>query len=240
MNQIDYRRSSSMEKSSSCSLLSLSLFTAFMTSDSDDSSPISLCCEDAEASMFRSYRRTLPNTSAEEFISRFLILLDRRGIDAALFLKPSNRRVSEFTIGMMCTIRSHFKRPNEVEFGVRYEIIFHQLRQELHVHLSDLLIRIQMSIFISRNAGVMKRIHFNWADVTSIQEGTDDLYNFLPPNFTILPGEDRAKCFLFISTKLKGNMQMVFKSELLRNACLNAFRQICGVSSSRVRPVNIV
>ena len=72
----------------------------------------------------------------------------------------------------------------------------------------------------------MKRLHFNWADVTSIKEGIDDSSNFLPPNFNILPGEDRSKCFLSITTKLKGDMQMAFKSELLRNACLNAFRHI--------------
>ena len=84
----------------------------------------------------------------------------------------------------------------------------------------------------------MKRLHFNWADVIGIQEGTDNLSNLLPPNFNILPGEDRAKCFLSISTKLKGDMQMVFKSELLRNACLNAFRHIISRREIRDKSTN--
>ena len=108
-----------MEKTTSCSLLSLSLFTAFLTSDSAVEGPLSFYWEDAEASMFRSYRQSLPDTSVEDFISRFLILLDRRGIDAVLFLKPNPRNVTDSTIGRMCTIRSHSKCPDEVEFGVR-------------------------------------------------------------------------------------------------------------------------
>ena len=96
------------------------------------------------------------------------------------------------------------------------------------------------SLLLCRNAGVMKRLHFNWADVTSIKEGIDDSSNFLPPNFNILPGEDRSKCFLSITTKLKGDMQMAFKSELLRNACLNAFRHIISRREMRDKSTNWV
>lgn len=121
-NSIEYQPSNSMEKATSCSLLSLSLFATFLSSDSAVEGPLSFYWEDAEASMFRSYRRSLPDTSVEDFISRFLILLDRRGIDAVLFLKPNLRKTSplDSTIGRMCTIRSHSKCPDEVEFGVRY------------------------------------------------------------------------------------------------------------------------
>ena len=78
----------------------------------------------------------------------------------------------------------------------------------------------------------MKRLHFNWTNVICIQEGKDEQSFFLPPTFVILPGENRSKCFLSISTELKGRVQMVFKSEFMRNECLNGFRHL--VTNSKV------
>ena len=78
----------------------------------------------------------------------------------------------------------------------------------------------------------MKRVHFNWTNVICVQEGTDEQFFFLPPNFVIPPGENRSKCFLSISTVLKGRMQMVFKSEYMRNKCLNGFQNL--VTNSKV------
>ena len=74
-----------------------------------------------------------------------------------------------------------------------------------------------------RTAGELKRLHFNWVDVISVEEGREELSHSLPARFKIQPGDDRANCFVSISTKLKGNFQMVFKSELMRNACLKGF-----------------
>lgn len=76
--------------------------------------------EDPEVSMFNSYNR-VPENHLDDFISKFEALLARFGIEAVIFLRERNRRSCNFekSVGKVCVIRSHWKRPEEVEFGVR-------------------------------------------------------------------------------------------------------------------------
>lgn len=74
-----------------------------------------------------------------------------------------------------------------------------------------------------RTDGELKRLHFNWTDVISVEEGQEEDCHVLPPRFQIDTGENRANCFVSVSTKQKGDFMMVFKSELMRNACLKGF-----------------
>jgi hypothetical protein len=78
--------------------------------------------------------------------------------------------------------------------------------------------------FISfRTDGELKRLHFNWTDVISVEEGQEEICHSLPPRFQMDAGENRANCFVSVSTKQKGDFMMVFKSEKMRNACLKGF-----------------
>ena len=92
--------------------------------------------EDPEASMFNSYRHmsslpVLPESSEshkDDFINKFEILLDRYGVEAVLFLSGGRDCLKRqqsgcgAIVGKACSIRSRFKRPCEVEFGIRYGV----------------------------------------------------------------------------------------------------------------------
>jgi hypothetical protein len=85
-----------------------------------DSRNFGIGVEDPEVSMFNSYSK-VPENDLNDFISKFEALLARFGIEAVLSLREKNRKVYNFekSVGMVCVIRSHWKRPEEVEFGVR-------------------------------------------------------------------------------------------------------------------------
>lgn len=124
MTGADYDSSNRGEKPSPCSLLSYAMFTyagveAMFEVASFD--PRSYNMADTEASMFTSYRRVLPETYLDEFVHKFEALLARFGIEACIFLKERPKRLNgcDKMIGRVCMIRSHCKRPEEVEFGVR-------------------------------------------------------------------------------------------------------------------------
>lgn len=129
MTGSDYDSSNRGEKPSPCSLLSYAMFTyagveAMFEIGPLDPRPHTM--EDTEASMFTSYRRVLPETFLDEFTHKFEALLARFGIEACIFLKERHKRLNacEKTIGRVCVIRSHCKRPEEVEFGVRLVLTF--------------------------------------------------------------------------------------------------------------------
>lgn len=85
-----------------------------------DSRNFGIGVEDPQVSMFNSYSK-VPENDLDDFISKFEALLARFGIEAVIFLREKNRRVYNFdkSVGMVCVIRSHWKRPEEVEFGIR-------------------------------------------------------------------------------------------------------------------------
>lgn len=78
-------------------------------------------------------------------------------------------------------------------------------------------------LFPLRTDGELKRLHFNWTDVISVEEGKEEICHSLPPRFQMDAGENRANCFVSVSTKQKGDFMMAFKSEKMRNACLKGF-----------------
>lgn len=69
----------------------------------------------------------------------------------------------------------------------------------------------------------MKRLHFNLADIIKVEEGQADKSDCIPPTFRIQTGEDRANCFILVTTKLKGSVKIMMKSVLMRDACLKGF-----------------
>lgn len=69
----------------------------------------------------------------------------------------------------------------------------------------------------------MKRLHFNLADIIKVEVGQKEISDCIPPTFRIQSGEDKANCFISITTKLKGSVKIMLKSVLMRDACLKGF-----------------
>lgn len=107
------------QKPDPCSILSfyvLNFAKSLSANENINSDSRSFCVADYQASMFTSYLRPLSSTCSEDFITKFDVLLNRFGIDAVLFMQ---RRRANCELGIVCLLKLHGKRPEELVFGTR-------------------------------------------------------------------------------------------------------------------------
>ena len=77
--------------------------------------------------------------------------------------------------------------------------------------------------FRIRSTAEMKKLRFDWNEVTGVAISELSPHFIVPSKFKVLPGEVIENCFLKVSTTLKGEFHCVFKSTALRDAVLRAF-----------------
>ena len=120
MVAFDKHSANPAEQSSPCTMPSLSQLTSFAYPEKAIESHLKTPLDDVDAYSFSRYCGALLHSISAGSNDNFESMLDR-GIEAVLFLNQCNREIAngDTTIGKACTIRSHIRRPEKVEFGVR-------------------------------------------------------------------------------------------------------------------------
>jgi len=77
--------------------------------------------------------------------------------------------------------------------------------------------------FRIRSTAEMKKLRFDWKEVTGAETSELSPHFIVPSKFKVLPGETIDNCFLKVSTTLKGEFHCAFKSTALRDAVLRGF-----------------
>ena len=78
--------------------------------------------------------------------------------------------------------------------------------------------------FRIRSTAEMKKLRFDWDSVTEVETSQSSTSYILPLKFRLIDGENINDCFMKMVTLEKGEIQVAFKSQKLRDACLRGFR----------------